>query len=388
MDLKNKLREGLINKPVTINIEIPLSDSVLFLNKIFIKHGYELYLVGGAVRDFLLDKPIKDYDLATNARPDTIQKILKEENLKTISTGEAYGVINTFINGEEFEIATYREDSASGDGRRPDSVTFSDIKTDVNRRDLTINALFYNIDKQVIVDYVGGIDDIKNGVVRTVGEPSKRFEEDKLRILRAIRFANRVGGELDSNIDSFLRKGYDLNDISKERIRDEFIKSIKSAVSVKRLMLTYQKYDMFKWILPDLNINTQFVDNEDVIIVIANLLINNDLSGLSKKLNKLAYSVNEIKDIRFLISLLYLTPDNAPTLKKNQVSGNLSVSEAQIIMFSTLHGIDKRLIDAFNEYVLTVNGKDVMDKYGVSGEDVGIKIWELERTNFNQIYKN
>ncbi len=107
-----------------------------------------------------------------------------------------------------------REDSKEGDGRRPDSVTFSDIETDVKRRDLTINALFYDIGTKEIVDLVGGMGDIKNGVVRTVGDAGERFDEDRLRILRAIRFAARVGSKLDPAIDAALKKNNSLEGVS------------------------------------------------------------------------------------------------------------------------------------------------------------------------------
>jgi len=383
MEIKRKLREGLLIEAETMQADIPIPNNVLVLNNIFTDNGYELYLVGGAVRDFLMGNTIKDYDLATNARPDTIESMLQQNNIKTIGTGQKFGIINAFLEGEEYEIATFREDSDSGDGRRPDSVTFSDIKTDVNRRDLTINALFFNIETNQIVDYVGGIEDIKNGVVRTVGEPEKRFEEDKLRILRAIRFAHRTGNGLDPKIDRFLRSGYDLNEISYERIRDEFLKSIRSAKSVKNLMNTYKEYGMFKWIFPGMVLNDRFTDTTDYILVLTNLLIKNDNSTLSKKLNMLTYTVNEIRDIQFLKGLTKLSPETAPILKK--VEKNTSVSSAQIMEFASLNNIPKNLVDTFNKYELSVNGRDVMEKYNLKGPELGMKIEMMEIENFKKL---
>lgn len=388
MSIKKNLREGLLGEGVvTLKVDIPIPNNVLVLNNIFTDNGYELYLVGGAVRDFLLDKPIKDYDLATNAVPDDIERILKASNIKTIGTGQKFGIINAFVEGDEFEIATFREDSSSGDGRRPDSVTFSDIKTDVNRRDLTINALFYNLATKEIVDYVGGIEDIKNGVVRTVGEPSKRFEEDKLRILRAIRFANRTGNGLDPKIDEFLRNGYDLNEISSERIRDEFLKSISSAISVKSLMEMYDTYGMFRWIFPNLSINNNFIDEDDITIVLGNLLVDNNVQSLGKRMNALNYTINEIRDIRFLIALVdALEPNNAPLFKKQQAV--TTVTDVQILKLGSLTGVEKRLLDAFNKYSLSINGQDVMDKYDISGQEVGVMIDKLERGIFYNLYNS
>lgn len=382
-DIKQQIREALLSEGLKMSADIPIPNNVRVLSNIFSDNGYELYLVGGAVRDFLMGNPIKDYDLATNAVPDEIEFILHKEGLKTVATGKHFGIINAFVEGDEFEIATFRSDSDSGDGRRPDSVTFTDIKTDVNRRDLTINALFYNLATREIVDYVGGIEDIRNGVIRTVGEPAKRFEEDKLRILRAIRFAARTGKDLDPKIDDFLRNGYDLYGVSQERIRDEFIKSIKSAVSVSRLMETYYMYDMFEWIFPGLEINTKWVDVNDEIIVIATLLIPNRPNETSIRLNELRYSKEEFNAVKFLVSLTHLSTKNAPIVKKMEAKSG--VSQAQILNFGSINDINKNLLDAFSRYELSINGYWVMQTYKVRGEEVGDMILNLERLKFEEL---
>lgn len=369
--------------PVKIKVEMAIPHNVLILNNIFTFNGFELYLVGGAVRDFLLGNTIKDYDLVTNALPDEIERILKDADVKTIPTGKQFGIINAFVGNDEFELATFREDSSTGDGRRPDSVTFSDIKTDVNRRDLTINALFYNIEDKEIVDYVGGINDLKKGFIRTVGEPAKRFEEDKLRILRAIRFANRTGNTLDPKIDEFLLSGYDLSEVSSERIRDEFLKSIKSAKSVITLMRTYNKYGMFKWIFPGLLINEHFIDFDDHIVVLTILLLKNDMGSLAKVLNNLNYTVNEIRNVKFLESFITLSPNTAPRLKKAQKNTTIAIDS--ILEFAYIMNIAKPLVNAFNKYELSVNGLDVMKRYDLNGPELGKVIEEMEINNFNQI---
>lgn len=387
MNIKKVLREGLLMEVATMKVDMPIPDNVMVLSRIFDENGYELYVVGGAVRDFLLDKPIKDYDVVTNALPDQIEDILSKAGVRTIPTGKQFGIINAFVEGEEFEIATFRIDSKTGDGRRPDSVSFTDMKTDANRRDLTINALYYNIQTQEVIDYVGGVEDIKNGIVRTVGDPAERFEEDKLRILRAIRFAARTGNGLDPKIEAFLSSGYDLSEIASERIRDEFLKSIKSAISVEYLMQTYLKYDLFKWTFPRLEINTNFIDDNDHILVLAHLLIKNDLDSLGKKLNALNYTINEIRDIRFLAGIpKFLVPKLAYSLKKNQA--NTTVSELDILKIGELHGVNKNLLDAFNKFTLTVSGNEVMHKYNVTGPEVGQMITDLETLNFMNLLNN
>lgn len=172
-----------------------IPQSVKDLHKLFAANGKKLYLVGGSVRDFLTgDKP-KDFDLATDALPDEVLEILGDK-FRTNLQGRAFGVVVVFTKDqpEGMEIATFREDvydEKLGKTRNPD-VKFSTIENDVLRRDLRINGLFYDLDKNEIVDLVGGIDDIKNGVISMIGEPDLRIKEDPLRILRAIRMACRL----------------------------------------------------------------------------------------------------------------------------------------------------------------------------------------------------
>jgi tRNA nucleotidyltransferase (CCA-adding enzyme) len=270
------------------------------------------------------------------------------------------------------------------DGRRPDSVTFTNIEGDVSRRDLTINALFYDIDTNEIVDLVGGLNDIKNGVVRTVGAAEDRFGEDKLRVLRAIRFAGRFGSELEPSVDAALQKDASLKDISGERIRDEFLKGIKSAKSVKKFLAMIDKYKLFDWIFTGLNVDRDFIENEDPIIVISGLLKNNNVDILGKKLNSLKYSAEEVKAIIFLVALLRLSVDTAVNLKKAQKHAGVSVE--QIKTFAKREGIDSKLVDAFINFDLTVSGPEVMDKMNLKpGPELGKAIHKIETDNFKKL---
>ena len=172
-----------------------IPDSVKELHKLFQGKGRKLYLVGGSVRDFLTgDKP-KDFDLATDALPDEVLEIVGDK-YRTNLQGRAFGVVVVYTKEvpEGMEIATFREDLYGGKlgmTRNPD-VKFTTIEEDVLRRDLRINGLFYDLDKKEIVDLVGGVDDIKNGVIGMIGDPDLRIKEDPLRILRAIRMACRL----------------------------------------------------------------------------------------------------------------------------------------------------------------------------------------------------
>ena len=263
-NIKQILREGIIME-ARVKLDMPIPSDIKQIKDIFVKNGYKLYVVGGAVRDAILGKVPKDYDLATDANPDTVENMMQKAGLKTLPTGKAFGVINVFTDQGEYEVATFRTDI--GSGRRPDAVSFTDIEGDVKRRDLTINALFYDIETGEVVDLVGGIDDLKRGIVRTVGKPEDRFGEDRLRILRAIRFAGRFGSQLDPNTDAALQKDASLEGISGERIRDEFIKGLASAKSTKQYLGLIDKYNLFDWVLKGLKVNKRFIDNDDPLVL-------------------------------------------------------------------------------------------------------------------------
>jgi tRNA nucleotidyltransferase/poly(A) polymerase len=366
-----------------IIFDMPIPKDILQIKDVFKQNGFNLYVVGGAVRDALLGKTPKDYDLATDAIPDQVEDIMAKGGFRTLPTGKAFGVINVFTDMGEYEIATFREDLSSG--RRPDGVSFTDIVGDVKRRDLTINALFYDIDTSEVVDLVDGIEDLKNSVVRTVGAAEDRFGEDRLRILRAIRFAGRFGSELDPSVDAALQKDASLEGISGERIRDEFLKGIKSAKSVKSFLKMIDKYNLFDWVFKDVNVNKNFIEDNDIIIVLAMLLKNNKVDLLTKQLNKLKYSIDEIRAITFLISLLNLSIDTAVTLKKAEKTSG--VTAEQITRFAQLSGIDVKIIDTFLLFKLTVNGSDLMTKMGLKqGPELGKEIQRLETDNFKKLY--
>ena len=384
-NIKQILREGVIVEQ-RIKFELTIPSDIQEIKNVFKKNGFKLYVVGGAVRDALLGRSPKDFDLATDALPDKVEEMMKEAGFRTLPTGKAFGVINVFTDQGEYEIATFRTDI--GSGRRPGAVSFTDIEGDVSRRDLTINALFYDIDTGEIVDLVGGVEDLKNGVVRTVGSAQDRFGEDRLRILRAIRFAGRFGSELDPQTDAALQQDASLEGISGERIRDEFIKGIQSAKSQKSFFKMLDKYNLFDWIFKGLNVDKDsFSNGEDYLILLARLLKNNNLDVIKKKLNELKYSVDEIKAISFLIALLKLDENTAVTLKRAEQ--NSGVNPQQIKDFGKVENIDQKLLNAFLSFRLTVSGQEVMDEMGIKpGPEVGKAVQKLETDNFKALLKN
>jgi len=155
--------------------------------------GYETYLVGGCVRDLAIGREPKDYDIATIASPDEVCSLFR----RTIGVGKAFGVVQVKENKAFYEVATFRKDLEYSDGRRPEEVVFCDSREDVQRRDFTVNGLLYDIEREVIVDWVGGLKDLDRRKIVAIGEPERRFREDHLRILRAVRFAVQLDFEID-----------------------------------------------------------------------------------------------------------------------------------------------------------------------------------------------
>jgi len=181
-------------------------------------NGFEALLAGGCVRDMLLGRTAKDYDVATNARPDEVVKLFK----RTLKVGAKFGVVIVVIDGIQTEVATFRTEADYADGRHPGSVAFSSAEEDAGRRDFTINGMFYDVVKKKVIDCVGGQSDLKKALVRTIGEPEKRFGEDYLRMLRAVRFSAQLGFKIEAGTLSAIRKNaHNIKRISGERIAME-----------------------------------------------------------------------------------------------------------------------------------------------------------------------
>jgi tRNA nucleotidyltransferase (CCA-adding enzyme) len=199
---------------------IKTAKGVLFELK---KQGYEAFIVGGAVRDYILRMPINDVDITTNAKPHQVSKIFR-----TIPTGIKYGTVTVKYKDEQFEVTTYRIDGTYSDDRHPDQITFSEtVIEDVKRRDFTINGLLLN-DRQEIIDYVEGQKDLKAKMIRTIGDPYKRFDEDALRILRAFYFQSKLGFQIEKDTRDAIESLKDrLKNVAMERIVNELIKIIQ-----------------------------------------------------------------------------------------------------------------------------------------------------------------
>ncbi len=203
-----------------------LFEKANYLINIIEKAGFEAYQVGGCVRDYFMQNECNDIDITTSAKPLELEEILKNNNIKYIETGLKHGTVTAVFENDNFEITTYRCDGEYNDNRHPESVTFvRKIDDDLSRRDFTINAIAYNPNKDEIVDLFGGREDIKNKVIKAVGNADKRFNEDALRIMRAIRFASTLGFEIEEETKKaiFNNKEF-LRNVASERIFAELVK--------------------------------------------------------------------------------------------------------------------------------------------------------------------
>jgi len=329
--------DGFPNKFTTLDAK---GESVPRLKK------KQLYLVGGAVRDHLLNKTPKDYDLATDATPDEIRLILRAAGFTEVKpqTGKhidkryekfqepgsknnifyAKGwdrggkefVMGVKINGEEFEVATFRKDSKGGDGRTPDKMEFTpSFEDDSSRRDFTVNAMgipLTNADgaNNKLIDPHGGAHHLTSGDIRFVGNAKDRLEEDQLRALRYIRFFARFnkGGEIPKEYKAAIQEIKDLPSVSKERIRDEFVKGLEHPdVDPKRFIKMYKDLGLLETVFPKmtfkLDTDKDYTDKKDKRLVVAWILRNNSPEQIEDMLSKGTWTNREISDIIHLIKM-------------------------------------------------------------------------------------
>ncbi|MBN1675977.1 MAG: CCA tRNA nucleotidyltransferase [Kiritimatiellae bacterium] len=210
--------------------------------------GHRAYWAGGCVRDMLMSREPADYDIATDATPEQVVALFPG----TVVVGKAFGVARVCLGASTCEVATFRRDHGYTDGRHPDSVTFSDPETDANRRDFTINALFFDPVTEQVLDYVGGRRDLAARLVRAVGDPFARFAEDHLRMLRAVRFAGTLGFELEpGTADSIRANAAKLAAISEERVRQELTRILVESRRAGDALRTMDRLGLVEVVLPE-----------------------------------------------------------------------------------------------------------------------------------------
>lgn len=239
------------------NIEIKIPENARIALERLEKAGFEAWCVGGCVRDAVRGTAPHDWDICTSAQPDEMLAVFRE--FRTIPTGLKHGTLTVLIRGEQIEITTYRCDGDYTDHRRPDSVKFvRDIKSDLERRDFTMNAMCVDL-RGNILDLFGGREDMKNRVIRCVGEPSKRFDEDALRIFRAVRFAAKTGFEIEENTAAAaLDMRGDLKNVSEERLYSE-LKAMLVQPYAGKVLREYR--EIIGTVIPELTACFDFAQN-------------------------------------------------------------------------------------------------------------------------------
>ena len=209
--------------------------------------GFEAYFVGGCVRDLVMGKQAKDIDVATNALPEQVGKLFR----RTILVGAQFGVVRVLEAGHEFEVATFRADGEYLDGRHPVKVTFCDARADVLRRDFTINGMLYDPVTDSVIDHVGGKEDIAKRVVRCIGDPVERFQEDKVRVMRAVRFACRLGFVVAPDTSAAAKRiAPKIAEVSAERVRDELLRILMEGGAAKGVQML-RDFGVLEVILPE-----------------------------------------------------------------------------------------------------------------------------------------
>ena len=210
--------------------------------------GFESFWVGGCVRDMLMGREPKDYDVATNATPDQVLSLFP----KALAVGKAFGVVQVVIDGEPHDVATFRRDTSYEDSRHPTSVEFTSAEEDARRRDFTINGLFYEPVRGDVIDYVGGRKDIEARVIRTIGRPDQRFSEDALRMLRAIRFASTLEFTVDPETMAAIRDmSPRITKISAERVQHELTLLLTESPRAGDGLKMLRKAGLLKHIIPE-----------------------------------------------------------------------------------------------------------------------------------------
>lgn len=409
-----------------------IPDEVIYIINKLKKNDFKAYIVGGAVRDIVMKKNPSDFDLSTSAKPDDIIQIFNEQNL--ILNGIKYGTVGININNKNFEITTFRSENSYSDNRHPDKVEFmNSLIDDILRRDFTINALAYEIDVGII-DYVNGVEDINNKVIRTVGEADLRFKEDSLRILRALRFSSTLNFNINEKTkDSILNNFLSLENISKERIFTEVSKML-CGENILNILLNYSCIFtfLFKPLKKAIDFNqyskyhiydvwehtAHVVNNIEPSIVLRLAALFHDLgkpytfsfdngvghfynhSKISVKianyiLKKYKAPINIIKEVVELVDFHHQLLDSEKSIKKtisklgvNQVENLLKLQKAdsQSLAFPYSKEYVKRIdnsMDLFYKIInsankcfsikdLKINGNDLIDIGIKEGKDIGI----------------
>ena len=341
--------------------------------------GYEAFVVGGCIRDTIIGIPINDWDIATSAVPEEVKTVFSE--YKVIETGIQHGTVTLLMEGIAYEVTTFRFDSDYHDHRHPVEVKYSiSLKDDLERRDFTMNAIAYH-PEEGIVDLFGGVTDIENKIIKCVGDASKRFEEDSLRILRAIRFSSKLDFEIEDNTKQamFNKKGL-LSFLSKERITKELLDTLNGQ-GVSRALVEYR--DIWKEAIDKIyDIITEEVCFDDLaqdeILRLSRLVLPLSSDDLLVFLRSLRLSKQEEKRVKLIHGhQMIVFNDNVKQLKHLMSRVSAETFEDLVELFAIdkdeVRRKYKEIVDnkeCYHTSMLAVSGLDLQN-LGVTPSDVG-----------------
>jgi tRNA nucleotidyltransferase/poly(A) polymerase len=351
----------------------------------------KLFIVGGAVRDYLLGHTPKKYDLATDAHPEEVVKILKsaKPTIHVSKQDAKEGVTTVNVDGEIYEIHTLKK---KGEGPEQGNIFTTNPAEDSEERDLTVNALYYDIAGNKIIDHCGGLRHIKDGTLKFIGNAEEKLKSDKMGKYRLMRYMNTIpGGKIDDSTKKALAtSSSEDEDSPPEQIRDEFIKGLEHAHSnVQKYIQSYVQHGLMDKVFPGLELSSDIPDCgtcKNRVIVLAYLLKNNKPAKLVKRLKELKWSDREIKDAVYLINLLWFAPDYVYDFKRELL--NTSLTRRQIVDWAKMNKLDKTMIEKLLDYKLRVNGGELSEKEGVQGDQLRGRIKEIEASEFKKTLKD
>jgi poly(A) polymerase len=360
---------------------------------------FEAFLVGGCVRDLLLHRDPKDFDIATNARPEQVQALFE----KTIPVGAAFGVTVVVQDGVQVEVATYRADGEYTDGRRPDTVSYSkSAKEDVVRRDFTMNGLLLTppmdfkvegvtnddwemFDGDAVVDFVGGREDINNRLIRCIGDPLDRFSEDPLRMLRAVRFAAQLGFAIEEGtMGAILLNAHNIRKVSHERVAMELFKTVSAPHAAEGVALLCRT-GLIRYALPEcadfagnaLERFQRFPPVGDPILGMAMLLsgmdsdylLNSALDGLKLSAEDRSQIAGAVRLVPELVRTMFISPAEQKRLaRKAGFSHALKLFEQEAMVGKSPYSVDNtlRIVGVYSAF----SPEDIRPKPLVTGDDL------------------
>jgi len=370
----------LTQQQATQKLLAVLPTDIITLSNIFFLNGFDLFLVGGCVRDAFLDKTPKDFDVATNALPEQIIEILTKSNIVNQLQGADFGIVVARMS-EDIEIATFRTDADSGTGSNKETkVTVGvTIEEDVLRRDFKINALFMDLHTNEIIDLVGGIEDLNNGIISAVGDASQRFQEDNLRKLRAIVRASKDGFQIEDKTFQAIKNDPSLN-VSEERIVIELQKAFDNTNNIDKLIIDLFHsgliFTIFKNILvKDLDL----IDSDKITsftTFIAEMIDDNNKFRSDIQINK------ELEQLKFSSKLIagvetLLTFDNIHTICPIAFTSKLKSTSLTSSELCAFHNDD--MFDFAFNFKQEDGLSEKLMAQGIKGIDLGLKLKQIAR---------